>query len=137
MQTALPKHYAIERAVEHDYVGFAEKELEERKGPCYPPHCRLTNVLVSGTDQKQVEDAIATVADWTLTRVRQEAQGVVMVGPAPCPIDRIRGRWRWHFLLRSPSPSQLGRVGRALHEDYPQLGGDLRLLLDRDPVSLL
>jgi len=137
VQTALPKHYAIERSLEHDYVGFAEKELEERRGPGYPPHCRLINVIVSGTDQKQVEDATATVADWTMTRIAKDARSVVMIGPAPCPIDRIRGRWRWHYLLRSASARDLGRVGRALHEDYPNLGGDLRLLLDRDPVSLL
>ena len=94
-------------------------------------------MIVSGEDQQQVEDAIATVADWTLGRIARDAQSVVMVGPAPCPIDRIRARWRWHLLLRSASARDLARVGRALHEEYPALGSDLRLLLDRDPVSLL
>ncbi|HUF14043.1 MAG TPA: primosomal protein N' [Longimicrobiales bacterium] len=137
VQTSLPRHYAIERSLSHDFVGFAERELEERRGPCYPPHCRLINVIVSGEDQKSVEDAIATVAHWTLSSIARDARAVTLIGPAPCPIDRIRGRWRWHFLLRSPNASPLGRVGRALLEDYPSLGGDLRLVLDRDPVSLL
>ena len=30
IQTALPNHYAIESALEHDFVGFAERELETR-----------------------------------------------------------------------------------------------------------
>ena len=62
-----------------------------------------------------------------------------MTGPAPCPIDRIRGRWRWHFLLRSQRAEPLGRACHALHEDFPLRAGraDLRLAVDRDPVALL
>jgi primosomal protein N' (replication factor Y) (superfamily II helicase) len=62
-----------------------------------------------------------------------------VIGPAPCPIDRIRGRWRWHFILRSPSAATLGRVARYLYTRYPLPSGktDLRVTLDRDPVALL
>src|SRR5690606_36893899 len=51
VQTALPDNYVIRAALAHDFVGFAERELEERLGPGYPPHLRLANVLVSGTEE--------------------------------------------------------------------------------------
>lgn len=138
IQTAAPGHYAVERAVLHDYLGFSERELEERRGPCYPPHCRLINVVLSGTDEKAVHDAALAAADWTLSRIARDAPAVSLLGPAPCPIDRIRGRWRWHFLLRSPSAAALGVVGSALLTGYTVSGAaDLRLILDRDPVTLL
>lgn len=138
IQTAAPRHYAIERALSHDYVGFAEHELEERRGPCYPPHCRLINVLVSGTDEETVHDAAVQVAEWTAERIRADRYPVALLGPAPCPIDRIRGRWRWHFLLRAPGARALGAVGRALLMEHSLSGAaDLRLVLDRDPVTLL
>lgn len=140
VQTAMPTHYAIESALSHDYVGFAERELRERLMPTYPPHCRLANVVVSGTVEEAVQEAVEAMAEWVRDELRHRSiQEVEVVGPAPCPIDRIRGRWRWHFLLRSGAARALGWTLRQLHLRYPLRPGraDLRLALDRDPVSLL
>jgi primosomal protein N' (replication factor Y) len=139
VQTALPQHYAIRCALDHDYVGFAERELKERSGPAYPPHTRLANVVLSGIDERIVQDAAAEAAAWVdelLARMRSRA--VQLTGPAPCAIDRIRGRWRWHFLLRSRQPAPLGSACRLLQTRYrPPKKAELRLVIDRDPVSLL
>ncbi|HEX9109601.1 MAG TPA: primosomal protein N' [Longimicrobiales bacterium] len=141
VQTALPGHYAIRAALAHDFVGFAERELEERRGPWYPPHSRLLNVVVSGTAQEAVQLAAEAASDWTAEAIRagRLTRDVALLGPAPCPVDRIRNRWRWHYLLRSGSPARLAAVGRRLHQDFDLRpgGADLRLVLDRDPVSLL
>jgi primosomal protein N' (replication factor Y) (superfamily II helicase) len=60
------------------------------------------------------------------------------VGPAPCPIDRIKDRWRWHFLLKSSRNSIMTRVARYVAEKHPvKKGSDIRLVVDRDPVALL
>ncbi|MGK7312432.1 MAG: replication restart helicase PriA [Candidatus Longimicrobiales bacterium M2_2A_002] len=138
IQTALPGHYAIRRALEHDYVGFAERELEERAEPAYPPHTRLANVVVSGTEEVQVQEAAQTLAGWIDRRIRRlGATGVALLGPAPCAIDRIRDRWRWHLLLRSRSARQLGAVCTALYAEHGTGGGAIRIIIDRDPVALL
>ena len=138
VQTALPGHYAVRRALEHDYLGFAERELEERKEPEYPPHTRLANVVISGTDEVRVQEAAESLARWTADAVRQLRAGTVgLLGPAPCAIDRIRDRWRWHFLLRSHSARRLGAVCRALYETHGTGSGAIRVTVDRDPVALL
>jgi primosomal protein N' (replication factor Y) len=140
VQTALPNHYAIQCAVRHDYLKFAETELQHRKEPHYPPHVRLVNVLISGTDERAVQDEAIKSADWVREVIETNVAGMVTVtGPAPCPIDRIRGRWRWHFLLRSSGAGALGRVCKQLQYRYDFKPGaaELRLILDRDPVSLL
>jgi primosomal protein N' (replication factor Y) len=124
--------------VEHDYPTFAERELQERRVPPYPPHVRLINVVVSGTDEQAVQDQTQDAATW-LSAVLSPQPDVELIGPAPCPIDRIRGRWRWHFLLRSARVGPLASVCRQLFLRYPVKPGraDLRLIIDRDPVSLL
>jgi len=139
IQTGLPNHYAIQLALSHDFDGFAAREMEERRQPPYPPHVRLINAIISGTDERAVHDAAVDAADRTLAILQRHAlRDVMLIGPAPCPIDRIRGRWRWHFLLRSGSVRQLGRVGQALLREGPPAGAaDLRLVLDRDPVTVL
>jgi primosomal protein N' (replication factor Y) (superfamily II helicase) len=141
IQTALPSHYAISMAVQHDYAGFAVKELEGRRSPEYPPHTRMANLVISGTEERDVQDAAQHAADWVTALLEAHDAGgaVTLTGPAPCAIDRIRGRWRWHFLLRSRSATALGNACRAFQARYDLKPGraDLRVILDRDPVSLL
>jgi len=65
---------------------------------------------------------------------------VTLVGPAPAPIDRIRGRWRWHFLLRAEGAKTLGKVSRYFYERWrapTSKAADIRVIIDRDPVQLL
>jgi primosomal protein N' (replication factor Y) len=141
VQTALPQHYAIQCALAHDFDGFARRELEERARPEYPPHTRLVNVVISGTEERSVQDAADAAAGFVdeLLRSHNAHDVVVLTGPAPCAIDRIRGRWRWHFLLRSHSARILGETCRQIQNRYELKPGrsELRLIVDRDPVSLL
>jgi primosomal protein N' (replication factor Y) len=140
IQTALPQHYAIQSAIAHDFEGFAERELQVRAEPAYPPHTRLANIVVSGTDEREVQDAVDAVADHALAHIASlaAAAAVVLTGPAPCAIDRIRGRWRWHFILRTGSAPVLGEICRELQCAGLRPGrSELRMIIDRDPVSLL
>jgi primosomal protein N' (replication factor Y) len=60
------------------------------------------------------------------------------VGPAPAPLERLRGRWRHHLLLKASSPQPLDRILRELARREEELvGGSNRLEIDRDPLSLL
>ena len=139
IQSALPNHYAIKNAIEHDYVSFAERELKERRSPAYPPHVRLANIVISGTMETAVQEAAEQSAQWMRTALRASPRTVELIGPAPCPIDRIRGRWRWHFLLRSARAAEMTSACRQLSVRYELKPGraDLRLIIDRDPVTLL
>jgi primosomal protein N' (replication factor Y) (superfamily II helicase) len=60
-----------------------------------------------------------------------------VVGPAPCPVERIKTRWRWHVLLKGDHPASLTRVGQYFMRQGPRGGGESRVTLDRDPVALL
>jgi primosomal protein N' (replication factor Y) len=140
VQTALPNHYVVECALEHDFIGFAEKELAARLNPLYPPHCRLVNLVVSALDEGAAQRGAEAAAEWIEGLLRsQGAEGVEIVGPAPCAIDRIRSRWRWHLLLRSENARLLGRISRyfAQRFELPRGKEDLRVALDRDPIALL
>ncbi len=138
IQTSLPEHYAIRFAVTHDYDGFAVRELEERAGPLYPPHNRLANLVVSARDEVKVQEAADTAASWLLGLLETRGiEPVDLLGPAPCPIDRIRRRWRWHLVLKSNDSRALGRVLAYFATHFDRPAGDLRLEIDRDPVNLL
>ena len=136
IQTALPEHYAIQAALGHDYVGFAARELNERRHPAYPPMVRLVNVVVSSPTPEDAAGNAEAAARWLRTHVVPGAP-VDLIGPAPSPIERLHGRWRWHFLLRSASVKALGTAARRLQSEFRTRGRDVRIAIDRDPSALL
>jgi primosomal protein N' (replication factor Y) len=138
VQTRLPDHHAIRCAVTHDFIAFATEELEARATPRYPPVTRLANVVISGPDQPVVESAAQEVVGWLKALlVRRSVMDVHVVGPAPSPIDRIQQRWRWRFLVKSDDSRQLTRVLSYLATRHPLAKSEVRVTIDRDPLSLL
>jgi primosomal protein N' (replication factor Y) len=139
IQTRMPNSHAVRHAATHDYLSFVREELGERRSPVYPPFVSLSNVVVSGPHEEATAQAAILAADWTRRLLaRGNVRDVTLIGPAPCPIDRIKDRWRWHFLLKAARPAMLTRVSRYLAERYvlPRSTG-LRLIVDRDPAALL
>ncbi len=139
IQTRMPDTAAIRHAVAHDFLSYVREELTARRSPAYPPFVSIANVIISGTDQAATAAAAIAAAEWVRQlALRANVRDIELVGPAPCPIDRIKDRWRWHFLLKSSRPATLTRVVRYVAEKCPiaRIAG-MRLVVDRDPVALL
>jgi len=138
IQTRVPSHHAVRFALAHDYQAFVREELDGRVKPAYPPTVRLANVVFSGTTEAATAKLALDAAAWLQRLVRQSAGDVLVVGPAPCPVDRIKSRWRWHLLLKSPNARGLTKVARYFSERFPvPKESALRVTVDRDPVALL
>ena len=128
VQTRAPDHHAIRAAAAHSVSQFAAAELPLRSppNPPYPPRTGLVRFVISHEDNARAAELADKVASW----LRRAVPSVL--GPAPCPLMRLKGKWRWHVLAKSAEPRVLGRVVRAwrakAHRD---------VTVDRDPVSLL
>ncbi|HKE02202.1 MAG TPA: primosomal protein N', partial [Planctomycetota bacterium] len=135
VQTSSPDHPAIARAVKHDFEGFARDELALRRRHRYPPFVRLIRVLIEAPSAAVAERAIEEAA----SMVRKEiGPGIDLLGPAPAPIETIRGKHRFHFLVRCSPPSR----GDALRPRLLEIAvrhwrGDARAVVDVDPLSTL
>jgi primosomal protein N' (replication factor Y) len=135
VQTRHPTHHALRHAARHDAEGFIAEELMLRREPAYPPETALVNLVVSGPDQSATGSRAADVADWCQGLEDRYRLGVSVLGPAPCPLARIKERWRWHVLLKGEGTA-LGRIVRYAARRLTQ-AGPVRVILDRDPVTLL
>ncbi|HEY6807587.1 MAG TPA: hypothetical protein VI160_02275, partial [Gemmatimonadales bacterium] len=101
--------------------------------PPYPPEVGLARFLVAGPDRAQVERTAERLGAWLRhANTERLAGALIVLGPAPCPIQRLQGRWRWHLLVKSAEARALGRVVRAWRRV-----GARGVTVDRDPVSLL
>jgi len=139
IQTRLPGHHAVRTAVEHDYRSFVSQELLDREFPPYPPTVRLANLVFSGTNEIETMEASNQAAAFLTKLITGRVETVHVIGPAPCAIERIKSRWRWHILLRGRRSSELTRVLSyfATHFEPDAPTAHLRVVIDRDPVSLL
>jgi primosomal protein N' (replication factor Y) (superfamily II helicase) len=139
IQTRSPGHHAVQCAVTHDYHAFVLEELSGRRFPAYPPTVRLANVIVSGLEPEAVHALAEAAAEWWRSAIAARGlSGLLVLGPAPSPVERIQARWRWHLLVKSEQPAPLSKLARAFVARFPvppQHG--LRVAFDRDPTSLL
>jgi primosomal protein N' (replication factor Y) len=139
VQTRSPQHYALQCAAAHDFESFASRELDVRRSPPYPPHVGLVNVLVSGLAEHAVVTASEELATWLRGLVTTRLEGKAeVIGPAPAPLARIKRHWRWHIVLRSADRAVLDRMTRYAARRAPHAArGPIRVIFDRDPVTLL
>lgn len=136
LQTCDPEHPAIQAAAEHRYDLFYEQEIAHRKSAQYPPFVSLANLVFSGTEEPLLLEAVQKAHGFLKERL--SGTGITLLGPAPCPLERINRRLRWHFLLKSSDIQALPSVGRALHTWHAEHGlKKISLAVDLDPVHLL
>ncbi len=133
IQTHDPEHFIFEYVARHDYDGFASRELDLRRSLGYPPYSRIIRFVVKGKVLKNFEKTLETV-DRVCRNFRPP--GVELLGPAPCPLSRLRGYHRWHLLLRGKSSSRVHAAARGLAEKLRALPA-LALDIDVDPVHML
>ena len=94
--------------------------------------------MFSGRKEANVQETAESALQWLSGLLSSRSiEGIEALGPAPCPIDRIRGRWRWHIVLKSRNASPLGQVLRYFAGRFRPGSPDLRVEIDRDPMSLL
>ena len=117
-----------------DYAAFAEAELARREQLRFPPFARLAAVRLQGNAEQRVRAAAERMAALARTLVARGEPADVL-GPAPAPIARVRGKHRYQLLLRAAEHGPLHRLGRALQEEHRERG--VELAVDVDPVALL
>jgi primosomal protein N' (replication factor Y) (superfamily II helicase) len=131
IQTYHPEHYAIQAVLRQDDEAFAREELRFRRVFHYPPYTRLIQLLVLDKNRdrawKEISGLAADLGKHPLSR------GVRLSGPAPAPLERLRGQWRFQLLARSADGRGLHRL---MEEVLPKNPG-YDLVVDVDPQQLL
>lgn len=130
LQTYLPDHPVMKALAAHDREALEQLELAAREDAVLPPYGRLAAIIVEAekeTDALQASRALASRIPKGEARV---------LGPAPAPLSRLRGRYRYRFLVRAGRNVQLQPflsywVGQF---EFPSR---IRVRVDIDPYSFL
>ncbi len=133
------EHLSIEYAKNHDFEGFAEKELEHRKTFNYPPFGKLISFRIQGMHLSAVQitcDRLVARAK-RLQETYSPYQGLGILGPAPSPIPRLRNLFRYQVLLKGPQAKTLNQLTRQLLGSQEWVEKGTRVLVDVDPIAML
>lgn len=134
IQTYLPDHPAIVAVKNHDRDFFLAHELGEREELGYPPFKRMANIMITSPSEmiafNATNELAATIKD------SPYASELEVLGPAPCPITRIKKRYRYHLLVKAERGYNLGEV---LHNIIKKQNFEpgTNVALDVDPNSLM
>ena len=132
IQTLYPTHYSITLARTHDYETFYEKEAAYRHAMRYPPQVAMINVVVKGRSYDEAMQGAHVLA----AAVRSDASNTLIVmGPAPAPLARLRGDYRAQFFLKGTHRTAMGQAVRRALEVHPDVAR--RATLDVDPLTML
>jgi primosomal protein N' (replication factor Y) len=134
LQTFQPEHPAVRLAAQHDYEQFYGEEIMSREEVGYPPFARLVSVRVHSGAEADARNATQHLAD-TARRHQAVRDGAVQIlGPAPAPLARLRGRYHYRLLLKSPDRKLLRNVAALLAARIDQGLPPTHATLDIDPL---
>lgn len=136
VQTYRPDHESLVAAVSHDGFLFCQTELEHRREASYPPFSRLIEIRLSGERTEAVRETAGGLARLITKRLSSQES---LLGPAPCPIETIRGKVRWRVLLKTPQYARLQPKLAALLDDFAEndLPSNVKMLVNVDPVDMM
>jgi primosomal protein N' (replication factor Y) len=135
LQTYYPDHYAIQFAQQHDFNGFAEKELQYRKWMHYPPYSAIANLLIRSDKLDHALRYSGEIGKWFHNTT---TEGVRVMGPAAAPIVRLKRDYRYHFVLKAQSREKLNATLRAMlryaaEQNIPRTN----VIVDVDALSMM
>jgi primosomal protein N' (replication factor Y) len=81
-----------------------------------------------------VKERASEVAD----NLKQHAPklGGSVLGPAPAPFEKIKGKYRWHIILKCPDSRTVHEILAATRNAL-RSEGTVQIIVDVDPVSMM
>ena len=142
IQTFQPQHYSLKHVIVHDFKSFYAEELSYRSELHYPPDSRLVLIEFKGKQDQQVMRHASKFAEL----VKESNSHLMMLGPAPPAIARLKGMYRWHIVIKDlktldPAGKQLHATLKRTLESYraSALGKSrsVQVVIDVDPIGMM
>ncbi|HEV2498358.1 MAG TPA: primosomal protein N' [Terriglobia bacterium] len=136
VQTFYPNHYAIRFAADQHFAGFFSREMSFRRLMHYPPVTALANIIAQDKDLDEAAKVARLLSD-TLNRVA-DPRHILIMGPNPAPLARIKGRYRIQILLKASSRAYLNQALRQMADECARRRVSPRsVIIDVDPASIM
>ena len=135
VQSTSPAEPAIVKAAEHDYLAFAEAELQSRRDMSAPPYAHWARVILRGTDEKIVRHDASEFADVFRRQQKQQNLPIRILGPAPAPVAKLKQHYRYHLQLAAENLADIHQLWQTTSVELATSRG-VDFVVDVDPVNM-
>jgi primosomal protein N' (replication factor Y) len=106
VQAFNPDHYAIRFAINHDYLGFYEYEMQLRKIAKYSPFYYINQIMLSSENVRDIFLCAREIIKYLRKELSKE---VIILGPTLPVISRIKNKYRCLILLKYKNEPNLNQ----------------------------
>lgn len=116
IQTYTPSHPLFGFLVSHDYTGFYNHEIEERRLYNYPPFTRIINIYLKHREQGRLH-----VLAGAYGRRLRELFGNRVFGPEEPHVARIKQMHIMRIMIKIETEASMKKVKHILRETYLEM----------------
>lgn len=132
IQTYNPEAEVIQMAASQDYHSFYKQENRIRKLLEYPPYTNILRIVFHSPVDEQCRSYSLDTALYIEEMIDAKEDDIMLLGPAPCPIHKIRNRYRHQIIIKCVSSSLLHSIAASIINRGSPEG--LRLEVDLNPM---
>lgn len=134
IQTGDPDHWVIQKVIDHNYVGFYNDEIIERKNFFYPPYFKLIEFTLKHKDENVLDSASFEFAK-SLREVFKER----VIGPEYPVVRRIQNYYLKSIMLKIEKDVSDKKIKERIQQLIDAfycvpLNKSIRIIVDVDPA---
>jgi primosomal protein N' (replication factor Y) len=137
VQSYHPETEAVSRMLRSDFAGFAATELRRREVLKWPPFSRMAMIRIEGDSATETAFVARRLGSAITLKMPNASEGVRLLGPAPAPIAKIKGKTRWQIVIKGPTHASIAGPLDAAEALMPELPSSVKVVLDVDPGAML
>lgn len=143
VQTFTPENEVIRFASMHDFKGFYEYEIAQRRRSLFPPYSLFVRVLFMGDSEGELfieseryAKGITEAINGTLDRQNANKGELLMVDAAPAPVKRKHNLYRYQVLLRFARTKNLPTIIKAIYAYHKDNRGEFAMMPEINPNDM-
>jgi primosomal protein N' (replication factor Y) len=137
VQSYNPEAEPVARVMGHDFKGFSSEELRRRALLSWPPFSRMAALRIEGVDPALTARVARDIGNAMGQALRQSKGTVRMLGPAPAPLAKLKGKTRWQLVVKGPSHASLEAPLAAAEAALLHSPASVKVVVDVDPGAML
>ncbi|NLK93792.1 MAG: primosomal protein N' [Clostridiales bacterium] len=135
IQTYTPNSKTIKYAIDNDYNGLYNEEINVRKIMNYPPFCNI--LLINGLSLN--EERLKIFMNEAINKIKTEfkSDNLEILGPVPSLISKIKDNYRWQIIIKGNiTIEKRWKVKEILYDLYKTVYNEIKITIDINPNNM-
>ncbi len=139
IQTQNTEHPLLQKLLQEGYGEFANHLLSERKAAAWPPFTHVALLRADAQANNVAQSYLRQIVELAGSHPVAQSAGVMVLGPAHAPMERLAGRFRAQLLFVADQRKPLHQLLAWLRPTLEKLPSSrkVRWSIDIDPHDML